>query len=563
MTQKHNSERQGDVQTDSTMDVPVRDASEASKIPITSGLIGLTEPAMVPAATDPEKNSPALDALDDLSPRCPTHSVPALLNDVMVNKVESAVEFLARMIGRLVIDQYKNVYVAVRGNGNPSLLKLGSAEFNGRLVQLFRECGRGMNRRQLAEFTEELRAEAEASGLRAEVWRRVAPLPNGGVVIALHDEQNTHIQIRPGQVEVLTEDSEILFYRSPSSAAMVMPAANGNYKLLRKYLNLDAVGFTLYIAWVTYTLAHPKVKGSNFVILVFIGGEGTGKSHLTKVTIRLVDPNDVGVERLPANAKILAVGVLNRHLVAYDNLRSIAPAMSDALCTTATGGAVTDRKLYTDDDQHVIPLHGAILLNGIYAFIEQPDLAQRCLPLRLEPLPEGRRKSEEDLRRDLEVDMPVIMRGLFDLISKVLVHLPEAEVTNPQRMIEFVRWLAAMEMVDGTPAGIYQDVYADALNEGQLDALLDNSLGSAVLEFAATLGGAPWSGTPSELLTKLNQFKAYGVQRPPRDWPDNEIALSKRLAPLQTALMTQGVQVQFKRGKHRKIDITNLGDRHV
>jgi hypothetical protein len=84
-----------------------------------------------------------------------------------------------------------------------------------------------------------------------------------------------------------------------------------------------------------------------------------------------------------------------------------------------------------------------------------------------------------------------------------------------------------------------------------------------VLEFAATLGGAPWSGTPSELLIKLNQFRAYGLQRPPRDWPDNEIALSKRLAPLQTALMTQGVSVLFKRGKNRKIDITNLGDRHV
>ena len=84
-----------------------------------------------------------------------------------------------------------------------------------------------------------------------------------------------------------------------------------------------------------------------------------------------------------------------------------------------------------------------------------------------------------------------------------------------------------------------------------------------MIEFAATLDQGAWSGTPAELLAKLNQFKAYGVQRPPRDWPDNEIALSKRLAPLQTALMTQGVSVQFKRGKNRRIDITNLGDRHV
>ncbi len=544
------------------MDVPVRDASEASKIPITSGLIGLTEPAMVPAATDPEKNSSAIDAPDESTPVPTAQDSLAPRNEAAVNKVPSAAGVLEAMDAHLVMDPYKNVYGVWRGHGNPKLLKLFSPEFNGVIKAAFMRRGLRLNRRQLAEFNDELLTMAESSGLRAQVWRRVAPRPGGGIVIAAYDDTNTHIHVSPGRVEVLAEGSDVLFYRPPTADAIVLPAAAGDYKRLRQYLNLGAVSFTLYIAWLTFTMAHPKTKGSNYVILGFIGGEGTGKSLAAKVTMMLVDPSEVGVERLPANAKDLAIGLHNRHLVAFDNLRSITPAMSDALCTAATGGAVTARKLYSDDDQHVIPLHGAILLNGIYAFIEQPDLAQRCLPLRLEPLSEGRRKPEEDLRRELEADLPVIMRGLFDLIANILVHLPDAKVTNPQRMIEFVRWLAAMEMVDGAPAGIYQDVYADALNEGQLDALLDNSLGSAVLEFAATLGGAPWSGTPSELLTKLNRFKAYGVQRPPRDWPDNEIALSKRLAPLQTALMTQGVQVQFKRGKHRKIDITNLGDRH-
>ena len=527
------------------------------KIPIPIPAGGAPFPGPVTPSA-PGNVSTALDALDESTPAPPTHSVLALLNDVMVNKVESAVEFLARMIGRLVIDQYKNVYVAVRGNGNLSLLKLGSAEFNGRLVQLSRECGQRMNRRQSAEFTEELRAEAEVSGLRADVWRRVAPLTDGGVVIALHDEKNTHIHIRSGQVEVLTEGSEILFYRSPSSAAMVMPSAVGNYQLLRKYLNLDAVRFTLYIAWVTYTLAHPKIRGSNFLILVFMGGEGTGKSHAAKVTIRLVDPNDVGVERLPSNAKDLAIAVQNSHLVAFDNLRNITPAMSDALCTTATGGAITSRRLYTDDEQKVIPLHGALLLNGIYPFVEQPDLAQRCLQIRLDPLRESNRKTEAEMLSALEADLPVIQRGLFDLIAQIMVHLPSVEVTNPQRMIDFVRWLAALEMVHGTPAGIYQDVYAEALNEGQLDSLMDNSLGSAVMEFAATLDHGGWSGTPAELLSKLNLMKAYGLQRPPRDWPENEIALSKRLTPLQAALMTQGISVQFKRGKNRSITVTKI-----
>lgn len=514
-------------------------------------------------ATDPVNKSPRIDAPDESTPVPSAATNLTTQGQVPSSKTPPVPVVLDDMGASLVLDGYRNVYGVWRGHGNPTLMKLGSPEFNSVIRTAFLRRGLRLNRRQLADVNDELRTLAESSGLRTDVWRRVAPRPGGGIVIAAYDDANTHIHVSPGMVEVLAEGSDVLFYRPPTAGAITLPAAAGDYKRLRQYLNLGAVSFTLYIAWLTYTLAHPKSKGSNYVILGFIGGEGTGKSLAAKVTMMLVDPSEVGVERFPANAKDLAIGLQNRHLVAFDNLRSITPAMSDALCTSATGGAVTARKLYSDDDQHVIPMHGAILLNGIYAFIEQPDLAQRCLPLRLEPLPEGRRKSEEELRRELEADMPVIMRGLFDLIAKIQASLPKAEVTNPQRMIEFVRWLAAMEIVDGAPAGVYQDVYADALNEGQLDALQDSSLGSAVLEFAATLGGAPWSGTPSELLIKLNQFRAYGLQRPPRDWPDNEIALSKRLAPLQTALMTQGVSVLFKRGKNRKIDITNLGDRHV
>ena len=191
------------------------------------------------------------------------------------------------MVGRLVIDQYKNVYVAVRENGNLALLKLGSSEFNGRVVQLFRDCGQRLNRRQLAEFTEELRADAEASGLRADVWRRVAPHPDGGTVIALHDEQNTHVHIRPGQVEVLAKDSEIFFYRSPSSAAMVMPAATGDYTLLRQYLNLDAVIHAVdHFRLADFTSAHAKIRGHSFADSGFHGRRGHWQEPPAKVMIR-------------------------------------------------------------------------------------------------------------------------------------------------------------------------------------------------------------------------------------------------------------------------------------
>ncbi|MCH5375928.1 MAG: hypothetical protein JJ992_18310, partial [Planctomycetes bacterium] len=59
-----------------------------------------------------------------------------------------------------------------------------------------------------------------------------------------------------------------------------------------------------------------------------------------------------------------------------DAQRYVTPTMSDAMCTASTGGAISTRQLYTNADQHISPLHGALVLNGIHAFIDQPDLTQ-------------------------------------------------------------------------------------------------------------------------------------------------------------------------------------------
>jgi len=96
------------------------------------------------------------------------------------------------------------------------------------------------------------------------------------------------------------------------------------------------------------------------------------------------------------------VSVQLAHLTVYDNVRFIRPALADALCRVASGGALVKRKLFTDSDTVTLSLHGAVVLNGIHAFIDQPDLAQRCLPLTLLPLDEKSRRSEGELSRDFQ-----------------------------------------------------------------------------------------------------------------------------------------------------------------
>ena len=151
----------------------------------------------------------------------------------------------------------------------------------------------------------------------------------------------------------------------------------------------------------------------------------------------------------------------------------------------------------------------------------------------------------------------MIFRGLLDLIADILTHLPTVEVTSPERMIDFSRWLAAMERVHNAPPGAYQDLYSEALKESMLDSLMENPLAAAVMSFVTESSKGDWSGTPTELLQELNLLVG-NRSRYSQDWPQNPIALSKRLSPLIAALKRQGIKVTLGRGKERKITITNL-----
>lgn len=449
-------------------------------------------------------------------------------------------------------------YALIREGGNPYALAIRSKKLNAIISELARQDGTPFKKTDLADLNDALEAWAEQYGEIREVWLRVATI-EGGIEIDLGDDAHTRVQIIEGKVEIIRAGSDTLFFRTANTKAMAMPAATGDLQLLKKYLNVHATDTVLMTAWITYTLAHPKGPSSKYPILVLQGNEGSGKTSLCEnIIIGLIDPSEIGVQVLPNNVKDLAIAGQNAHVLCFDNLRGLTKNMADMLCIAATGGTISTRQLYTDADQHAIRLHAPLVLNGIHQFIDQPDLAQRCLPIQLKPIDESARKSEQELSKQLDADLPAIMRGLFDLIASIFSHLPNVAITNPERMIDFVAWLAAMEMAQGVPAGVYQGLYSDTLQQGQLDTLMDNPLAAAIIAFIDAHADESWSGTPANLLTKLNQVVCFGTQRS-REWPQNPIALSKRIAALQAGLLSQGIKIELSRGKQRTVTITKIG----
>lgn len=491
-----------------------------------------------------------------IDPSISAGSVAPKIPSPVVAKLKRFPDNLPLELGITLDEKSGKAFAVMLDRKNPYAIPVGSRALNNIIRDLaLADDVDKVTKHTLADINENLQAYAERSGKVASVWSRIAPI-DGGIEIDLGNEQHTRVKIADAQVEIVTAGSETLFYRPLVSRAMVTPADQGDYRLLKKYVNLDWTSFLLLVAWLTYTIAHPKVPTSKYVILAVFGGQGSGKSLLTKLIKSLIDPSNVDAQVLPNNHKDIAVAAQQTHVLCYDNLRRLTETISDALCTAATGGSMSCRQLYSDSEQHVVQLHTALVLNGIHSFIDQPDLAQRCLPLYLKPLAPGNRRSEGEMAEALAADMPLIQRGLFDLIARTYTHLRGVEVTMPERMLDFCRWLAAMEKGVGVGAGTYQGAYSDALKQGQREALLDNVLAATVLEFGENLPDGEWAGTPSKLLEALSWVPSAPPQKS-RDWPDNPITLSKRLQSLQAGLLTQGVRVEFSRGKERTITVIN------
>ena len=448
-------------------------------------------------------------------------------------------------------DRHGHGYLQVRGGSTVHRLDAPGTKFV--VLQEAARAGVVLRPRELKDEMEQLRAHAQLNPDVRDVWQRVAPI-SGGVEIDVGDASDVRIRVTAGGVEVGQGSPGTLFWRTQTMAPFVMPAAQGDLSLLDRYLNLDASSVSLLKGWLSDVVAHPKDANARFPILVLGGEEGSGKSFLGRRIQDIIDPSIVGIQTLPREARDLAIIVQQAHVSVFDNVRAIKPVMADNLCVTATGGSRVTRRLYSDGELYVSRLHGALVLNGIHSFIDQPDLAQRCVPLTLRPLDDQKLESEASLMQAFSRDLPTIVRGLLDLVAGILGHLPTVKVVRQERMIDFVAWLAAMERVDGVQEGTYQSAYSDSLDRGMLDSLLDDPVAVAVLELVDGHARETWSGTASELYATLErqvgQRTASGV-----GWPRTANALSKRLTSLHAALRRQGVEVRRKHAKQRLIVI--------
>ena len=344
------------------------------------------------------------------------------------------------------------------------------------------------------------------------------------------------------------------FIRRRGMLALPEPVPGGNVEELRSLVNLpDDDGWILFVAWLLAALR----PGRPFPLLAVNGEQGSAKSTLCRMGRRLIDPNTADLRRPPRDERDLMIAANNGWIVALDNLSGLAPTLSDALCTLATGGGFATRELYTDGDEKLFDATRPIILNGIEDVATRPDLLDRALCLTLPEIHNDNRRDEDELWSVFTAVRPRVLGALLAAVAAGLRELPSTRLASKPRMADFALWVVAAETALPWGPGAFLNAYAG--NRGAANELaIEASIVAAPLAALLTAEDGRWEGPARELLDALESHAAENVKKH-RDWPAGAGAARKlggelrRLAP---NLRRAGTMVIFDRepgGKRRRL----------
>jgi hypothetical protein len=344
----------------------------------------------------------------------------------------------------------------------------------------------------------------------------------------------------------LVTNPPIRFTRRRGMLPLPEPVGGGRLDELRRFVNLPAdPGWILFVAWLVAVLR----PGRPFPILVLNGEQGSAKSTLSRVARSLIDPNKAALRRPPRDERDMMIAACNSWIVGYDNLSSIPETLSDALCSLATGGSLATRELYTDAEEMIFDAMRPITINGITDVATRPDLLDRAIVVTLPPIPDEKRRDEEELWHEFQPVRPRILGALLSALSVALKNLPTVRLGAKPRMADFAKLIVAAEPALPWPAGAFLKAYAENRRERNTLALEGSLIAPPLLEL---LGAKSyWEGTATKLLTELEDRLPDDSLKKHRDWPKTARKFSGELRRIASNLRAEGFLIDFDRGRDR------------
>jgi len=386
---------------------------------------------------------------------------------------------------------------------------------------------------------------AARKGKCREVHLRVAEL-DGKLYVDLCDAKWRAIEISAAGWSIVAEPP-VLFRRKSGMLPLPVPATGGSVELLRPFLNISTDDdFVLLVSFVLVALT-PRAP---YPVLAIAGSHGGAKSTLVELLRLLVDPSTTLLRTLPREDRELFIQARNGHMLAFDNLSSLPPWTSDALCRIADGAGFAVRSLFTDDDEVLFGGARPIVLSGIEDFVTRPDLADRTVAITLEEVGEEQRRRKGALLREFEEAQPLILGALLNALACGLRRVPDIRLAKLPRLADFATWATACEAACFHD-GAFMAAFTRNREEAIRTVLEADVVATAVLQFMDIRES--WEGTATELLGDLAAIVGEAATKK-KTWPPAANALSGRLRRAAPFLRKRGIGVEWTTSKDHAKD---------
>ena len=354
---------------------------------------------------------------------------------------------------------------------------------------------------------------------------------------------------------------DVRFSRTKMTLPLVEPTPSGQGSAdgFWDCLNIPKTARPLVEAWCVAVFALPDAA---VPILQLLGEQGTAKTSAMRYLVNLVDPQPAPTRRLPKDPDQLPITFAGNRVVGLDNLSSVSPDMSDALCQVVTGAGRVARALYTDSDTTLVYLRRVMALSAISLAGAGNDLLDRSLLVQLEPIDDGARKTDAEMDAAVAVAAPYALARIFDLCSIVL-RTPDRGGPLP-RMADFGKLLARLDdgLADGadrfgTFMGMVQGVQADALESDEWLKQIE-----IVVKYWKFSTGSAWTGTANDLMNAIKYSMPVNrwddLERTPKNWPSTARGVAARLRRSAPALRRNGWDIDESVDPHTKRAVWSL-----
>jgi hypothetical protein len=220
--------------------------------------------------------------------------------------------------------------------------------------------------------------------------------------------------------------------------------------------------------------------------------------------------------------------------------------------------------LCTDDEEVIFDFVRPVVVNGIDEVATRPDLADRCLLVRLPAIPPARRRREKDILEAFAQAAPRIYGAVLSAVAGALAREPTTVLPVLPRMADFAVFATAAERALGWPAGAFVSAYTANRSDTTSSALDADLVAQLAVRFMSER--REWCGTARELLDELRAHSTE-QERQSRAWPGAPHVLSARLRRAAPMLRELGVDVDADalqgrdRERRRVLTLRKVGDR--